>query len=137
MRQFCVAAALVLMTLPGVAGAATWAGADVSTAGYGVRLGSSLLAVPRIGALGVEGSAEKGWQGANRYAAALTLRDLNLPLTKVDAFASAGAEYRSGLNLYAEGGLRGPVLGPLGWRAYARGTLTGQFGAGVGLELRF
>lgn len=130
-------AALVLMSLSGTVGATTWAGADVSTAGYGVRLGSSLLAVPRIGALGVEGSAEKGWQGANRYAAALTLRDLNLPLTKVDAFASAGAEYRQGLNLYAEGGLRGPVLGPLGWRAYARGTLTGHFGAGVGLELRF
>lgn len=130
-------AALVLMSLSGTVGATTWAGADVSTAGYGVRLGSSLLAVPRIGALGVEGSAEKGWQGANRYAAALTLRDLNLPLTKVDVFASAGAEYRQGLNLYAEGGLRGPVLGPLGWRAYARGTLTGHFGAGVGLEVRF
>ena len=79
-----------------VAGATTWVGADASTAGYGVRAGSSLLAVPRIGALGVEGSAEKGWQGQSRYAAALTLRDLNLPLTKVDAFASAGAEYRSG-----------------------------------------
>lgn len=130
-------AALVLMSLSGTVGATTWAGADLNTVGYGVRLGSSLLAVPRIGALGVEGSAEKGWQGANRYAAALTLRDLNLPLTKVDAFASAGAEYRQGLNLYAEGGLRGPVLGPLGWRAYARGTLTGHFGAGVGLELRF
>lgn len=131
-----MAAALVLVS-PGVAGATTWVGAETTTAGYGVHLGSSLLAVPRIGALGVEGSAEKGWQGVNRYAAALTLRDLNLPLTKVDAFASAGAEYRQGLNLYAEGGLRGPVLGPLGWRAYARGTLTGQFGAGVGLELRF
>ncbi|WP_339095693.1 hypothetical protein ACINK0_14160 [Deinococcus sp. VB343] len=125
-----------------VAGATTWVGADASTAGYGVRAGSSLLAVPRIGALGVEGSAEKGWQGQNRYAAALTLRDLNLPLTKVDAFASAGAEYRSGLNLaglnlYGEAGLRGPVLGPVGWRAYARSTLTRQFGAGVGLEVRF
>ena len=137
-----MAAALVLISLPGVAGATTWVGADTSTSGYGVRLGSSLLAVPRLGALGVEGSAEKGWQGVNRYAAAVTLRDLNLPLTKVDAFASAGAEYRQGLNLpglnlYAEAGLRGPVLGPVGWRAYARGTVTGRLGAGVGLELRF
>ena len=132
-----MAAALALMSLPGVAGATTWAGADTGSAGFGVRVGRSLLAVPRLGALGVEGSAEKGWQGKNRYAVGVTLRDLNLPLTKVDAFASAGAEYRQGLNLYAEGGLRGPVLGPIGWRAYARSTLSGQLGAGVGLELRF
>ena len=54
----------------------------------------------------------------------------------VDAFATVGAEYRAGLNLYAEGGLRGPLLGPAGWRAYVRGSSAG-LGAGVGVELRF
>lgn len=128
---------LTLLSL-GSASATTWVGADANPSGYGVRLGSSVFAIPRLASFGVEGSAERGWQGgANRYAAALTLRDLNLPLTKVDAFASVGTEYRTGLNLYAEAGLRGPVLGPVGWRAYARGTLDRQFGGGVGVELRF
>lgn len=39
--------------------------------------------------------------------------------------------------LYGEAGLRGPVFGPAGWRAFVRGTSAGTFGAGLGLELRF
>lgn len=120
------------------AGATTWAGGNATTSGFGVHAGSSLLRVPFIGALGVEGSVEKSWNsGPNRYALGLTLRDLNLPLTKVDAFATLGAEYQNSGNLYAEGGLRGPLLGPAGWRAFVRANTASQFGAGVGLELRF
>ena len=132
-RLVTVAAALCLSSS---AGAVTWAGVDASTNGYGARAGTSLLGVPFIGALGVEGSVERGWRGQNRLAAGVTLRDLNLPLTRTDAFATVGAAYQGGFNVYAEGGLRGPLLGPAGWRGYVRGSTAG-FGAGVGLELRF
>ncbi|RJF71661.1 hypothetical protein D3875_08855 [Deinococcus cavernae] len=120
------------------AGATAWAGLHATTSTFGVHAGTSLLRVPLLGALGVEGNAEKGWGSApNRYALGVTLRDLNLPLTKVDAFATVGAEYRNRAALYAEGGLRGPLLGPAGWRTFVRGNTAGQFGAGLGLELRF
>ncbi|GAA5500917.1 hypothetical protein Dxin01_00645 [Deinococcus xinjiangensis] len=121
------------------AGASAWVGGNVTTGGYGVHIGTSLLRVPFIGTLGLEGSAEKGWNSAdpNRFAAGVTLRDLNLPLTRVDAFATAGVEYRNAAHLYGEAGLRGPLLGPAGWRAFVRGNSAAQFGAGVGLELRF
>lgn len=133
MRSSLVTAALCLCSS---AGAVTWLGVDAGTAGYGARAGTSLLGVPFIGTLGVEGSVERGWQGEGRVAAGLTLRDLNLPLTRTDAFATVGAAYRGGFNVYAEGGLRGPLLGPAGWRGYVRAGTAG-FGAGVGLELRF
>lgn len=130
---------LLVAALTGSASASTlWAGADASTAGFGVHAGVSVLQVPFLGALGVEAAAEKGWKSQpNRFAAGLTLRDLNLPLTRVDAFATLGAEYAGGTHLYAEGGLRGPVLGPAGWRVFVRGNTARQFGAGIGLELRF
>ena len=132
-RFLSVVAALCLSSS---AGAVTWAGVDASTSGYGARAGTSLLGVPFIGALGVEGSVERGWSGGTRVAAGVTLRDLNVPLTRTDAFVTVGAAYQRGLNLYAEGGLRGPLLGPAGWRGYVRGGTAG-LGAGVGLELRF
>ncbi|WP_291426709.1 hypothetical protein [Deinococcus sp.] len=127
------------LAFSGPAGAATlWAGADALTSGFGVHAGKSLLRVPFIGTLGVEGNLEKGWSDKpNRYAAGVTVRDLNLPFTKVDAFGTLGAEYRGGTHLYAETGLRGPLLGPAGWRAFVRANSARQFGAGVGLELRF
>ena len=134
------APALTVLVLAALspAGATSWVGGNAATSGFGVHAGTSLLRLPLIGALGVEGQVEKGWNAApGRYALGVTLRDLNLPLTKVDAFASVGAEYRSRASLYAEGGLRGPLLGPAGWRAFARGNTAGQFGAGLGLELRF
>lgn len=135
-QYFVLTASLALVAS---AGATTWVGADATTSGYGVHLGKSLLRVPLIGALGLEGAAEKSWRsdGANRFAAGVTLRDLNLPLTKVDAFATLGAEYQNGAHLYAEGGLRGPLLGPAGWRAFVRANTASQLGAGIGLELRF
>ncbi|MFB9995176.1 hypothetical protein ACFFLM_24835 [Deinococcus oregonensis] len=136
---------LTLSALSAPASAASlWAGANANTAGFGVHAGVSVLRVPFIGTLGVEGSAEKGWNtDVRRYAAGLTLRDVNLPLTQVDAFGTVGAELLSRPeqeNLtagYAEAGLRGPLLGPAGWRAFVRGNTTGQIGAGLGLELRF
>ena len=89
--------------------------------------------------MGLEGAAEKGWSStaSNRYAVGATLRDLNIPITRVDAFATVGAEYSNSFALYGEGGLRGPLLGPAGWRAFVRGSSAGRFGAGVGIELRF
>ena len=128
----------VLALFPSAGAATVWAGADAVTAGFGVHAGKSLLRVPFIGTLGVEGNIEKGWSDKpNRYAAGVTVRDLNLPLTRVDAFGTLGAEYRGGTHLYAESGLRGPLLGPAGWRAFVRANSASQFGAGVGLELRF
>lgn len=133
------------LTAPASA-AAVWAGVDATTSGYGVHAGSALLPIPFIGTVGVEGSAERPWQTTdtsyNRYAAGVTLRDLNLPLTKVDAFATVGGQLTAGSNenrfaLYGETGLRGPVFGPAGWRAFVRASSAGQIGAGVGLELRF
>ncbi|MCD0156443.1 hypothetical protein [Deinococcus sp. 6GRE01] len=133
------------LTAPASA-AAVWAGVDATTSGYGVHAGTALLPIPFIGTVGVEGSAERPWQTTdtsyNRYAAGVTLRDLNLPLTKVDAFATVGGQLTAGSNenrfaLYGETGLRGPVFGPAGWRAFVRASTAGQIGAGVGLELRF
>lgn len=130
---------LVVSLLTAQAGATTWLGGDATTTGFGVHAGQSLLRVPFIGALGIEAAAEKAWQSStpNRYALGLTVRDLNLPLTRVDAFGTVGAEYRERVNLYAEGGLRGPLLGPAGWRAFARANSALKFSAGLGLELRF
>ena len=110
--------------------------------------GAALLPVPFVGTVGLEGSAERPWRvtdtSANRVALGLTLRDLNIPLSKVDAFATLGGQAllpsNGGGNVYAlygEAGLRGPVFGPAGWRAFVRGTSAGTVGAGLGLELRF
>ena len=128
-----------VLALSSTAGAAVWLGADAGVTGFGVHAGTSVLSIPLIGRLGLEGSAEKGWTSAmaNRYAAGVTLRDLNIPISRVDAFATVGAEYRNSFALYGEGGLRGPLLGPAGWRAYVRGSTAGTLGAGVGIELRF
>lgn len=133
---------LTLSALSAPASAATlWAGANANTAGYGVHAGVSVLRVPFIGTLGLEGSAEQQWNnGPRRLAAGLTLRDVNLPLTRVDAFGTVGGELFSTNNTvtgYAEAGLRGPLLGPAGWRAFVRGNTAGQIGGGLGLEIRF
>jgi len=55
----------------------------------------------------------------------------------VDAFASVGAEFTDATRLYAEAGLRGPLLGPAGWRAHVRARQDGAFSGGLGVELRF
>ncbi len=137
-------AALTLALLsPAAAAAGVWAGVDLTTGGYGARVGVALLPVPFIGTLGVEAGATRPYNtdGA-AFSAALTLRDLNLPFTAVDAFATVGAEFGTGTQpsatqLYAEAGLRGPLLGPAGWRAHVRARQDGVFSGGVGVELRF
>ncbi|MFC6800697.1 hypothetical protein ACFQDE_02205 [Deinococcus caeni] len=96
MRRTLTALSLAA-TLPAPASAAAvWAGVDATTGGYGVHAGTALLPIPFIGTIGLEGSAERPWQTTdtsyNRYAAGVTLRDLNLPLTKVDAFATVGGQ---------------------------------------------
>ncbi|GGL75922.1 hypothetical protein GCM10010840_12560 [Deinococcus aerolatus] len=129
-----------VLALPCSASAATaWAGVDATTKGYGVHAGGSVFRVPVLGTLGLEGAAEKAWRrtSSNRFAVGATLRDINLPITRVDAFAAAGAEYTDRFGVYAEGGVRGPLLGPAGWRAFVRSGTASGLGAGVGVELRF
>ncbi|ACO46125.2 hypothetical protein DEDE109153_01690 [Deinococcus deserti] len=139
---------LVLLALGsgGAQAAVAWAGVNASTSGYGVHAGVAVVPVPFVGTLGVEASAERAWStaGPSRLAAGLTVRDLNLPLTRVDAFGTLGGEYRTStasqpaaLAAFAEAGLRGRLAGPAGWRAFARANTSGAFGAGLGLELRF
>ena len=136
-------AALIPAASPSTSAAAVWAGADLRITGYGVRAGVALLPVPFLGTFGVEAGAERPYQSgtgntdAATFSAALTLRDLNLPLTPVDAFVSAGAEFGDATRFYAEGGLRGPLFGPAGWRAHVRARQDGVFSGGVGVELRF
>ena len=85
----------------------------------------------------MEAGAERAYNtDTTAFTAALTLRDLNLPLTPVDAFATVGAEFQGAARFYAEAGLRGPLLGPAGWRAHVRARQNGAF-SGVGMEFRF
>ncbi|MFD1730484.1 hypothetical protein ACFSC4_04335 [Deinococcus malanensis] len=104
------------------------------------------MPIPLVGTVGIEGSAERAWNSGapGRFAAGLTLRDPNLPLTRVDALGTLGAEYRAAtaaqpgtLAAFAEAGLRGRLIEPAGWRACVRANTAGTVGAGVGLELRF
>ncbi len=133
---------LPLLTLtaltPAASAAGLWAGVDLTTSGYGARVGAALLPVPFIGTLGVEAGLSRAYNVLDgRFSAAVTLRDLNLPFTSVDAFGTVGAEFVDAPRLYAEAGLRGPLLGPAGWRAHVRARQDGVFGGGIGVELRF
>ena len=67
--------------------AALWVGADLRTNGLDAHAGSALLPVPFLGTVGVEAGAttSSGAGGLSEVRAGGTLRDLNLPLTKVDA----------------------------------------------------
>ena len=130
---------LALAALTPAAGAAgIWAGADLNTSGYGVRAGVALLPIPFIGTLGVEGGLARAYNVPDgSFSAALTLRDLNLPFTSVDAFGTVGAEFTDRPRLYGEAGVRGPLFGPAGWRVNVRARQDGLFSGGIGLELRF
>lgn len=130
---------LALAALTPAAGAAgVWAGVDLTTSGYGARAGVALLPIPFIGTLGVEAGLARAYNVPDgSFSAALTLRDLNLPFTAVDAFGTVGAEFGAATVLYAEAGLRGPLFGPAGWRAHVRARQDGIFSGGIGAELRF
>ncbi|ULH15739.1 hypothetical protein MF271_03620 [Deinococcus sp. KNUC1210] len=137
--------ALGLSMLTPAHASALWAGADARTTGLDAHAGIALLPVPFIGTLGIEAGAASSYGGSlsiNEFRVGGTLRDLNLPFTSVDAFVSGGAAFHLTQNTtttstYLEGGLRGPVLGPVGWRLSARGDSFAGFSAGAGLEIRF
>ncbi|WP_245895887.1 hypothetical protein [Deinococcus irradiatisoli] len=125
--------------------AALWAGADFRSNGLDAHAGSALLPVPLIGTIGVEAGVgtRYGVSGLSEVRAGGTLRDLNLPFTKTDAYFGGGLSYHlaasanTGLGVYLEGGLRGPLLGPLGWRAGLKTDTKSGLSAGAGLEVRF
>ena len=138
--------ALGLCTLTPAHASALWFGADARTAGLDAHAGVALLPVPFIGTLGIEAGVSSSYGDAlsiNEFRVGGTLRDLNLPLTSVDAFVSGGAAFHlladsnTATSTYVEGGLRGPVLGPVGWRLSAKGDSFSGFSAGAGLEIRF
>ena len=65
-----------------------------------------------------------------------------MPFTKIDAYLGSGLSYRlngsvTGLGFYLDGGVRSPLVGPLGWRAGLKTDTKSGFSAGVGLEVRF
>ncbi|UWX65514.1 hypothetical protein [Deinococcus rubellus] len=125
--------------------AALWIGADLRTNGLDAHAGSALLPVPFIGTVGVEAGATTSSSagGLSEVRVGGTLRDLNLPFTKTDAFLSAGLAYHtagsqsSGVGVYLEGGARGPLAGPLGWRVSVKTDTKSGISAGAGLEFRF
>lgn len=128
--------------------AVLWAGADVRTSGLDVHAGSALLPVPFIGTVGIEAGAASNFSGGlAEIRAGGTLRDLNLPFTATDGYASGGLSYHfenkinntsnNGIGVYVEGGLRGPLLGPVGWRAGVKADTKSGLSLGAGLEFRF
>lgn len=147
MRTPYLLLALAALFFPVSAQAALfWGGADVRTSGFDLHAGTSLLPIPFIATAGLEagwsqGNAEKGSQ--MRFGA--TLRDINIPFSKTDAFLSGGAAYHTGasntsyngLGLYTEGGLSGHFFGPVGWRASVRSDTKTGLSAGVGIEAKF
>lgn len=129
---------LATMLCSSAAQAAVWAGANVANDSFGVHGGVSLLGLPFVGRVGVEGYYGKGWndEEPDRMAAGVTWRDITVPLTDLNAFGTLGLEHRDQIGMYVEGGLRGKLLGPAGWRAFLRNGTKG-FAAGIGVEARF
>ncbi|WP_241191262.1 hypothetical protein [Deinococcus psychrotolerans] len=145
--RFAVVAALTLgaASFAPAQAAVLWAGADLRTNGLDAHVGSALLPIPFIGTVGIEAGAatSSAAGGLSEVRAGGTLRDLNLPFTGTDAFLSGGLAYHtagntnSGVGIYLEGGLRGPLVGPLGWRASVKTDTKSGLSAGAGLEVRF
>lgn len=152
----CTVMSALLVAVAPHGQAAMWAGANVNTQGAGGHVGISLLDLPILGPMGVEASLEKLYNDTPmRLAAGVTWRDFSLPLIPLDVFVSAGLAYEGAVstavrpdnsspqgpkmvfNTYGEAGLRGPVFGPVGWRAFTRVNSVAQFSAGIGIEVRF
>lgn len=139
------ALALGAASLAPAQAAALWVGADLRTSGLDAHAGSALLPVPLIGTVGVEAGAttSSGAGGLSEVRVGGTLRDLNLPFTRTDGFLSGGLAYHtagtgnSGVGVYLEGGARGPLAGPLGWRVSVKTDTKSGISAGAGLEFRF
>lgn len=137
------ALALGAASLTPARAAGLWVGADLRTSGLDAHAGRALLPVPFIGTVGIEAGATSSAGGLSEVRAGGTLRDLNLPFTKTDAFVSGGLAYHptgtknSGAGVYLEGGARGPLAGPLGWRVSVKTDTKSGISAGAGLEFRF
>ena len=138
MTKHLTLAALLLLA-PASSAAVLWAGVDANTNSFGARVGFALLPVPFVGTVGLEGGVERPWNtGTTDFSLAATLRDLNIPLSRTDAFVSAGALFReSRITPFAEAGLRFPVALNAGLRVAARADAEGRVRAGAGIELRF
>ncbi|WP_425147050.1 hypothetical protein [Deinococcus sp.] len=136
--------ALGLSALAPAHAAALWLGADARTSGLEAHAGFGLLPIPFIGTLGLEAGVTTPYSvlALGEFRVGGTLQGVVIPLTSLDAFVGAGVAFRPSAesivtSTYLEGGLRGPVLGPLGWRLSARGDSNSGFSAGVGAEIRF
>jgi hypothetical protein len=119
-----------------------WAYGGISSADYNIGAGVQLLPIPLIGSFGVEAALEKSWKREiNDFSLAAVVRDVQIPLTTVDLFASAGLRIRqTGSDPFLEVGLRTPFTdfaNAVGIRVSARGYLENEARFGIGLEVRF
>lgn len=142
MRIFILPVITALSLGASASASSLWAGAEISTTGYGGHAGLALLPIPFVGTIGVEGNYELLRDTNNsRFGVGITARDINIPLSNVDVFASAGLVFNTDTQIYAEAGLRVAIAGPIGWRAYVKAnSITSEaksFGAGIGLEVNF
>ena len=134
-----ILAAVTLGLTSAASAASLWGSVNLTTQTFGVSAGLALLPVPLVGSFGVEAHAERP-HGTNDTVLSLgaTLRDVNLPLTDTNVYASAGVTFVNPAALYLEGGLRTPLLGPVGLKVAARAyPQLQQYRLGFGAELRF
>lgn len=135
-----VSLAALLSATPDARAAVAWGSVNLTTTSAGVTGGFSVLPVPFVGTLGLEVGADRPYGGdAVQFSVGATLRDLNLPATGTDAFVGAGLTFLNpGTATYVEGGLRAPLVGPLGLKVGVRVLpATGAWRAGLGAEIRF
>jgi len=143
MNKFLLPSALALsalMALSGAHAATAWGSVNLTTQTAGVSGGFSIVPVPFVGTLGVEVGADRAYgSDAAQFSVGATLRDLNLPATGTDAFVGVGLTFLNpGTSAYVEGGLRAPLVGPLGLKVGVRVLpASGAWRAGLGAEVRF
>lgn len=133
-----LAPTLLTLSLPGASAASLWGGVEFSSLSSDIYGGVGVLPLPLIGTLGMQGELARpvGTSGTV-FSLGATLRDVHVPGTGLDAFVGAGLTFANTAP-YLEGGLRAPLLGPLGvqakLRTFPRG---GGLRVSVGAELRF
>lgn len=147
MKSLSLITALAALVLSVPAQAALfWGGADIRTNGLDVHAGTSILPIPFLATAGLEAGLGRGSEkNGNQVRFGVTLRDINIPFSRTDAFVSGGAAYhtgaanedKNGLGLYVEGGFSGSLVGPVGWRAGARSDSKKGLSAGIGIEAKF
>ncbi len=138
-----LAPTLLALSLPGASAASWWGGVELSSLARDVYAGVGLLPLAAVGTLGVQGElaqvngAAGGGGAGTVFSLGVTLRDVHLPGTGLDAFVGAGFTFANTVP-YLEGGVRAPLAGPLGvqakLRTFPRG---GGLRVSVGAELRF